>query len=1068
MSRKTRKLIIALAVIVAIVGVIILIDVLSGDGRNTEKYEGVDLSITAEETGIGRQDTYDNYILAHQDAASEITEPVLVDIDAFTVDNEGMKVELYGEEIAAGKVDGNGIMIYRDKDEIGENDTVTETVITDGVQSNPKPGKDGVSAWYVNEGVLTGDESVVTWKVNVPQAGMYNIRIEYIGTKSRGVDIEREVLINGEIPFNGASTLRFSRMWADGGDIRTDNRGNQIRPSQKEVFGWQTAYLRDDKGYQIDPYCFFFEAGENTISLRGVNEPMIIRSIELTPVQKFSTYDEYSARAEEQFAAAHPDGQVSDECSNFLLVVQGEAASLRSAPSLYARYDRSSSNTDPYSVTTTVLNYIGGNSWTNAGEWIEWDFEVPEDGYYNITIKSRQLYQRGSLSCRAVYIDGEIPFADMSSVAFFYGTEWEMQTLGDQDGSPYRFYLTKGSHKIRLEVTLGEMGEIIKDINSSIDRLNEIYRKLLVVTGVNPDRFRDYQLYKQFPEIKESMSLESKRLYKIVDDTVAITGQKSDRVAVAQTLAIQLESFVKQEDRLIESFTNFKDNITSLGTAMQNMSESKLDIDLIVISGEKEKIPTADESFFDKAGHEISSCVSSFFVDYNAVGDTYGDDDENVIDIWIVTGRDQSTVLKTMIDNEFTPMTAEEGKRVGVNLKLVDANAILTAVVAGNGPDIVLSVDGWFAVNYAMRNAVEDLTQFDDFSEVTKPFYYDDSRPAPEHYDPSVPADEYNRQHYSSSLSTLTYVGYDEDGNVHRGVYGLPETLNFNLLFYRKDLLDEMGLEVPQTWDDLINILPTIQGNNYTVAVPFPDIALADISVMNSLVYQRGGEIYAPDARKTLLDEEAGVEAFKLYTSLYNDYGLPTIFDFVSRFRSGEMPLGLASYSTFNTLMISAPEIRGLWDFTLFPGTYDTDGNLNRTVQSNGLCCMMIKTDDDNVKQNAWKFMKWWVSADTQAEFGREMESILGASARYQTANKDAIRQLAWSHDQLKVLTEQMKNTKGFPEIAGGYSTTRHITNAIRKVITTKEDPRETLLNYTRTINEEIKTKRQEFNLPVD
>ena len=201
---------------------------------------------------------------------------------------------------------------------------------------------------------------------------------------------------------------------------------------------------------------------------------------------------------------------------------------------------------------------------------------------------------------------------------------------------------------------------------------------------------------------------------------------------------------------------------------------------------------------------------------------------------------------------------------------------------------------------------------------------------------------------------------------------------------------------------------------------------------------------------------------------VFRDYGLPVVYDFVSRFRSGEMPLGVASYATYNTLMVSAPEIRGLWDFTLFPGTRKEDGSIDRTAQTDGLCCLMVATQDEYVKQNAWEFMKWWVSADAQVRFGREMESVLGASARYQTANRDALRQLAWSGKQLKILEEQMAHTKGFPEIAGGYSTTRHITNAIRRVINTKEDPRETLLNYARTINDEIRIKRREFNLPVD
>ena len=42
------------------------------------------------------------------------------------------------------------------------------------------------------------------------------------------------------------------------------------------------------------------------------------------------------------------------------------------------------------------------------------------------------------------------------------------------------------------------------------------------------------------------------------------------------------------------------------------------------------------------------------------------------------------------------------------------------------------------------------------------------------------------------------------------------------------------------------------------------------------------------------------------------------------------------------------------------------------------------------------------------------------------------------------------------------------MTNAIRKVINTKEDARETLLTYARTINDEIRIKRQEFGLAVD
>ena len=961
MSRKWRNFLIgALAAVLVIGGTWLL----SRTPENyKDKYQGVDLS--SDVTGIGRSNTYTTYLERYTDLPP-VSETVEVDLAAF---------EGEGGEVCA-------------------------------------------------EGLLTKEESNLTWKVEVPQAGLYNIRLDYLTVESRGIDIEREISINGEVPFSGAGTLCFSRLWTDEGEVRKDNQGNDIRPTQVERYEKQSAYCMDDMGYQTEPYAFYFNEGENDLTIRAVNEPVILCGVALTPVVKCPTYAEY--------AAAQPEDPGTEAAKNYSQTIQGESASLRSAPSLYARYDRSSCKTVPYSLTNTILNYIGGEPWTHPGEWIQWDFEVPEDGYYNISVKARQVYQRGALSARTVYIDNEVPFEDLEAVTFAYNTSWEMRTLGDKEGNSFRFWLTKGSHTIRMEVTMGEMGPILKKVEDSIFRLNQIYRKLLVLTGVQPDRFRDYKLDQVYPEAIQAMDLESKRLYQIVDEMMEITGEKSDRAAAAQTLANQLEVFVRDNFRITESFTNFRDNITSLGTAMQNMSESKLDVDLLMVTGENVKVPAVTETVFESIGHELKSCASSYTVDYNSLGDKYEDTDD-VVEVWITTGRDQSTVLKNMVDNSFTAKTG-----IKVNVKLVLQDAILPAVVAGNGPDVVMSLSGWFAVNYAMRNAVEDLTQFEDFEEVVKPFQ------------PSI-------------LEPMTY----NDGT-KTGIYGLPETQEFQVLFYRTDIMEELGLKVPETWDELIAELPTIQGNSLEVGINFPDILTLDLSSMNSMIYQNGGEIYDEDAKRTLVASEAGVAGFSQYTSLYNDYGLPVIFDFPSRFRSGQMPIGIQNYNVYNTLMVSAPEIRGLWDFTLFPGTMKEDGTIDHTVQTNGLGCMMIATDNEKTKQNAWEFMKWWVSADAQVRFGREMESILGASARYLTANQDAMKQLAWSGKQLKVLQEQMAQTKGFPEIAGGYSTQRHLTNAIRRVINTKEDKRETLLNYARTINEEIRIKRREFGLPLD
>lgn len=193
--------------------------------------------------------------------------------------------------------------------------------------------------------------------------------------------------------------------------------------------------------------------------------------------------------------------------------------------------------------------------------------------------------------------------------------------------------------------------------------------------------------------------------------------------------------------------------------------------------------------------------------------------------------------------------------------------------------------------------------------------------------------------------------------------------------------------------------------------------------------------------------------------------------------------LGIANYGTYNTLVVSAPEIRGLWDFTYLPGTLKQDENgneyIDRATMTDSWSCMMINkakpSERDNPpakeverRNDSWKFMKWWVSTETQVRFGREMEALLGTSSRYQTANIEALKQLPWKSSQIKVLLKSIEDSHGIPEVPGSYYTNRHMVNALRKVINEKDDPREVIIDYSRKINDELIRKRQEFKLPVE
>ena len=618
MKGSVKKAIIIIGVLIVLV-ICVLLNLRPVENFQ-QKYEGVDLSADVE--GAVREGTYTKYLNAHEDAACP-AEDIEVDLFAY--------------------MEGEGVEVYENYE--GE-----------------------------EKALYTDTESTVTWKVNVPEAGFYNLYLEYITVESRGVAIERSVYINGELPFDDAGNIIFTRTWTDASEPKVDNQGNEIRPSQVEVYKWQSTFCKDDMGYIINPYQFYFEAGENTITMEGVNEPMVLKKLTLAAIDDSVTYEEYLANC--------PGEGNSETNINYVQVVQGEDSTIRSESSLYAKYDKSAPNTQPYSVTNTILNYVGGETWCSAGQWIEWEFSVPEDGYYNITVKGRQNYARGSVSSRTVYIDGEIPFEEMEEISFEYENDWNNLTLADADGNPYKIYLTEGTHTIRLEATLGGSGILLEELEDSIYRLNQIYRKLLVYTGATPDQYRDYNIDQVYPEVMEAMDLESKRLYKIVDEMVAYTGQKADKIATAQTLAQQLERFVEKPNKITEEFTTFKDNITSLGTAVLNMGETKLDIDYLVITSTDTEPEKDEANFFSKMWHEIKAFAATFYVDYDAVGDVYEENDEEVVTVWILSGRDQGTILKSMVDDTFTPDTG-----IKVNVEVVAANALLSAVMAGRGPD---------------------------------------------------------------------------------------------------------------------------------------------------------------------------------------------------------------------------------------------------------------------------------------------------------------------------------------------------------------------------------------------
>ncbi|MFD2505327.1 extracellular solute-binding protein [Paenibacillus septentrionalis] len=872
------------------------------------------------------------------------------------------------------------------------------------------------------DALYTGDTGEVTWQVNIPQEGLYQLEVLYYPVEGKSSAIERMISINGEIPFEEAKFIQFDRLWNNELDeVKVDNQGNELRPRQVEVPAWTTADVKDSNGYITEPFQFYFSKGTHQISFIASREPMIIKQLRLKQQEEVPTYEALVEQYKKEGIR---------ETSGHELRIEGEASILKSSPTLYPVSERTSAAVYPYSASLIKINTIGGYNWRMPGQWVEWEVEVPEDGLYNISFVAQQNWKRGIYSTRKLSIDGKVPFEEMNTIGFKYASGYRVETMGNGD-EPYLYYLTAGKHQIRMEVTLGPFAELISEVEDSLYELNTMYRNILMITGTKPDEFRDYQLTSKIPNMIDTFITERDRLQAVATRLRQLANGSSDQEALLKTMTVQLNEMIEKPENIHRKLTEYKTNAGGLGTWVQQAREHPLEIDAIIISSPDQDVKIKGLGAFAKLTHEIKTFVNSFFIDYNSIGNVSEAKEQRTITVWIGSGRDQANTMKAMIDETFTEETG-----INVNLKLVQMHTLLPATLAGQGPDVAMQIDNDIPVNFAMRNSSVDLTQFEDYAEVAERF---------------------------RASAIVPYQFSD-------GVYALPEQQTFNMMFYRKDILEELGLEVPTTWDEVSELLAVLSKNHMEFGLPQVQQAaiqgqnIPPNSLYAALLFQNGGQFYRNDGKESDLDSRIAIETFKQWTEYYTDYKLEREYDFANRFRTGQMPIGIIDYTIYNQLTVFAPEIRGLWGFAPIPGTVNEDGTINRQVPSGGSAVMMLEKAED--KDAAWQFMKWWTSDETQAKFGREMEGLMGAAARYPTANINALDSLPWPVEDYKQLKEQFDYVVGIPEVPGGYFTGRHLFNAFYKTVIGMVEAREALMDYTTYIQDEITNKRTEFGLP--
>ena len=911
---------------------------------------------------------------------------------------------------------------------------------------------EGVKALYV------GETGKVSWEFDVPDSAKYAVKITYYNAQGTNTTIERLMFIDDRLPFAEARYLYLPRAWQyeynANGRFDVDINGNDIRPVRSEYFKWTTYFLRDWLGYNQNPFEIYLTEGSHKLTFEGAREPIVISQIELYPYAEDMSYaDRLQQWKDEGYEVVTDVEPVKAQFDEPYYV---------SNQNMFPGNDRTSCLTEPQSPTKIVYNIL---DFATANSFAVYNVNVPKTGLYKISVRFRQNSLIGLFTSRRIYINDEVPFKEAGYCRFVYNTAFQVTTLGDPTGehpeNDFYFLLHEGDNEIKFEAVLGDMSKYVTTIETMVEDLTEAYQKILMITGPSPDTNRDYGFKRIVPDCLETLAVSAEQLYGIVDELVAITGEKGDQVATLESYALLFRKMAIDEYEIPDNMANFKSYIVSLSQWMYSILSQPVKLDYFVVRGEDDEPPAATANIAQTAWFEVRAFFGSFFMDYTTIGfasdsggngeASAGGDGETLV-MWATEDRETSLIKRRIIDSYFTPQTG-----ITVTIKVITAG-LQNAIIAGIGPDISF-MSTTDTITWGLRTAVQPLNDYEGFDDVISEF-------------PEV------------VIQTLSM----EDENHNYYTYGLPTGLTMNMMYYRVDVLAELGIEVPRTWDELYDCMSVIQNKRLQVGLP-----IDPLTGLKLFLYQQNIELFtdeyvcpdcghiaktsfdvcpscgktvAPENRKGWkinLDSNEALSAFESYTNFFTKYDSPVSWA-TDRFRTGEIPIMVGdAVTTYNELM-GYYDLRGLWEMTPILGTAQPDGTIDYTSVITTSAIIIPRGAHNN--ETSWKYISWYVGEECQRNLVRESIAVSGPTTKMATPNIDVfVNAQPWTEKEKAAIEFQVQHLASVPEYPGIYIVSTYVNSAFQSVYGSHSDPSEEMLDRVMDINKEITRKRIEFGM---
>ncbi len=861
--------------------------------------------------------------------------------------------------------------------------------------------------------VLSNSTDYIKPEITITKAGMYYLRVDYLDLNEQINDNQIEILVNDNYPYLESRTIKLpSTFYFESDEFRKDRYKNEIQPSSYKDRTWKSTPIKDYEGLHPGYFGFYLKPGDE-LTIKHNSGKALIGQISFILNEKLISYEEYISN------------YINAEEKSYYEVSAREIYSRTSASiRLYAERDPSSSY---YHTQYLILNTISGDSWLNGGEAITYKVNVEKAGLYNLAFKYKQNQIKDMSVYRKIYINGEVPYAELESFAFPYTTDFVNRKLKNQNGDMF-VYLKEGENEITLEVVNYPNRNAIHSLRYVMNEIQSLSLAIKKYTAGGTDKYRDWDIEEYFPDAEEALLGWAALLDEVYREMLVVsTNKQPTEISNLKVASTRLKRLAKNINKLPSKMVQFSDGDSSvsqlLGDLMQRLMRSQMNLEKLAVMQNK-KMKKPHTNIFNSVWEGTKRLVLSYINNpYKVQGRKEGE-----LIVWVNHPRQYIEIMQTLIDAEY------DGELNITLSQMPDENKLILANTSGQSPDVAIGVNHWLPYEFSIRNASLDLRKFEGFEEIV-------SKMTPGAFIPMVFED---------------------------GVYGLPETQNFWVTYYRIDILESIGINhIPQTWEEIIEILPILQSYGMNYFLPLAQYeGLKPFVATLPFIYQFGGDLYKADGMETAINSEETIVGMKMMTDLFTLYNLPQrVGSFYNDFRYGKLPIGVSDLSMYLLLSNAAVELDGLWHMDLHPG-YEIEGVINRYAPVGGQTSMILS--NTKYPKEAFHFLKWWMETETQKEFQFKLETTYGKQYFWNSANVEAFMASSIPSEFKEIIKQQWKHGIEAARIPGTYMVERTISNAWSEIVYNGSNPRLSMDSAVRISNREIKYKMTEFGYVKD